>query len=528
MGSSNTVLDPIEFRHLTVKNRVFRSSVTGRWDNYDGSGNQARVNWENKFAKGGVGAIISSYVPVSIEGRITPQVSTIHEDRLIPFWQTIGETVRTHGCKYIIQLSHSGRQRDIEGVENTTIHPHSKAIAPQNAPSTTNQADQINGLPANTMSTAKVKAIVQEFAAAARRAQAAKLDGIELHSSHGYLINQFLSKGINRRKDQYGGSLENRYRFLQDIVRAVRQQVGDKFHFQAKISIREFNDIIPPWPCGHRGNDLEESIQICQWLERDGIDAIHVSRGSTFPHPLLPSGPFPMEMLKYTYDTMISSGGFASFRNYILFRYKILRPLFYWFWNRYPKQEQKRFPTPFQGNRVTQAELDRFFCEHVPAEEMNDLLKRHQGTVIGDAKLVKEALTEIPVITTGGFQQASFINQAIQEGYTDAVSMARMLVANPDLVNAYFQKQIDIPDRPCTYCNECLGAYLELPVGCHNIDRFYQRSVEGLGHRGEAYAAAAQEALQAKNADVMSVFQPTARVFDPNQMEVSEASSLNL
>ena len=65
MSTDKTLLDPIHFRNLTVKNRVFRSSVTGRWDNYDGSGNQARVNWENKFARGGVGAIISSYVPVS-------------------------------------------------------------------------------------------------------------------------------------------------------------------------------------------------------------------------------------------------------------------------------------------------------------------------------------------------------------------------------------------------------------------------------------------------------------------------------
>ncbi|WP_017327318.1 NADH:flavin oxidoreductase [Synechococcus sp. PCC 7336] len=515
MSNSKTVLDPIEFRHLTVKNRVFRSSVTGRWDNYDGSGNQARVNWENKFAKGGVGAIISSYVPVSIEGRITPQVSTIHADRLIPFWKTIGETVRQHGCKYIIQLSHSGRQRDIEGVENTTIDPRSKAIQPKPAPSTTGQADQINGLPANLMSLAEVENIVRDFASAAGRAKEAGLDGIELHSSHGYLINQFLSAGINRRTDKYGGDLKGRYQFLKEIVGAVRNVVGSDFHFQAKISIREYNNIIPPW--GHAGNSVDDSLQICQWLEEDGIDAIHVSRGSTFPHPLLPSGPFPFEMLRYTYDTMVSSGGFASFRNFLLFRYRFLRPLFQLLWNRLPKKVGSKYKQPFSGNEITSDMLDKFFQEHVSAEEVNALLQRHQGTVLRDAKAVKEVLQEIPIITTGGFQQASFINKAIQEGYTDAVSMARMLVANNDLVNNYFAKGLDISDRPCTYCNECLGAYLELPVGCHTIDRFYQRSVQGLSQADACEAA--QEALKAKNDEVMSVFEPTAKVFVPSHAD---------
>ena len=72
---------------MTVKNRVFRSNVSGRFDNYDGSGNQARINWETKFAKGGVGAIISSFVPVHLRGRIVPNSAMIDDDRHIPFWR---------------------------------------------------------------------------------------------------------------------------------------------------------------------------------------------------------------------------------------------------------------------------------------------------------------------------------------------------------------------------------------------------------------------------------------------------------
>ena len=111
------IFEPLAFRHLMVKNRIFRSNVSGRFDNYDGSGNQARINWETKFARGGVGAIISSFVPVSIRGRIVPNYATIDRDACIPFWRALGRAVHEHECRFIMQLSHAGRQRDIPGIE---------------------------------------------------------------------------------------------------------------------------------------------------------------------------------------------------------------------------------------------------------------------------------------------------------------------------------------------------------------------------------------------------------------------------
>src|SRR5947208_10341465 len=114
---ADSIFQPLKFRNLTVKNRVFRSNIAGRLDNYDGSGNQARINWEVKFARGGVGAIISSFVPVQIRGRIMPNYATIDRDERIPFWRKLGEAVHAYDCKYILQLSHGGRQRDIGGIE---------------------------------------------------------------------------------------------------------------------------------------------------------------------------------------------------------------------------------------------------------------------------------------------------------------------------------------------------------------------------------------------------------------------------
>ena len=101
-----TIFPPLKFRNRSVKNRIFRSNVWGRFDNYDGSGAQARINGEVKFARGGVGAIISSFVPVSIRGRIVPNYAIIDDDDKIPFWRALGEAVHAHDCRYILQLSH--------------------------------------------------------------------------------------------------------------------------------------------------------------------------------------------------------------------------------------------------------------------------------------------------------------------------------------------------------------------------------------------------------------------------------------
>ncbi|MGH3062412.1 MAG: NADH:flavin oxidoreductase, partial [Gaiellaceae bacterium] len=111
--SAETIFRPLRFRNLEVKNRVFRSNVAGRFDHYDGTGTQARINWELKFARGGVGAILSSWTAVDERGKIVPSFAAIERDERIPFWRELGERVHEHGCKYVVQLAHAGRQRDV-------------------------------------------------------------------------------------------------------------------------------------------------------------------------------------------------------------------------------------------------------------------------------------------------------------------------------------------------------------------------------------------------------------------------------
>ncbi len=247
-----SIFQPLQFRNLTVKNRVFRSNVSGRFDNYDGSGNQARINWELKFARGGVGAIISSFVPVQLRGRIVPNYAMIDHDRHIPFWRALGKAVHEHDCKFIMQLSHGGRQRDINGIEHPT------------GLSATSDSDPIHGFRCERMTIPQIKETVAAFAEGARRAREAGLDGVELHGANGYLITQFLSSAINDRTDEYGGPLENRARFVLQIVRAIRDRVGDDFHLQMKISVQEQDDALAFFNRGPSGNTVEESIQVWQ------------------------------------------------------------------------------------------------------------------------------------------------------------------------------------------------------------------------------------------------------------------------
>jgi 2,4-dienoyl-CoA reductase-like NADH-dependent reductase (Old Yellow Enzyme family) len=418
--NQDVIFTPLRFRNLEVKNRIFRSSISGRFDNEDGSLTQTRINWECKFAKGGVGAIISSYVPVLMEGRIIAGYATVHRDEFIQHWQKLGEAVHSFDCKFIMQLSHSGRQLDIPGVHNYT----------RPALSSTSRKETLHGILCRAMSLPEIHHTIKAFARGAWRAREAGLDGVELHAANGYLFTQFLSSGINDRKDEYGGSLANRARFLLDVIQAIRAEVGGGYHLQVKISAVDHNNVIP-WE--GKGNTLQESIEVARWCEAAGADAIHVSTGSLFPHPLNPPGDFSFETIALTYDVAISSG-VDTFRNYLLFRYPVLRPIFRWLWFR-----MKR------GRPV-------------------------EGVGLDEARAIKAAV-KIPVISTGGWQSAAKIRDAINSGDCDGVAIARSLIANPDLLR-FWAAGDDLPPRPCTYCNRCLLNAPKNPLGCYEPLRF--------------------------------------------------------
>jgi 2,4-dienoyl-CoA reductase (NADPH2) len=350
-----------------------------------------------------------------------PNYATIDRDERIPFWRELGKRVHEHDCRFILQLSHAGRQRDMPGIE------YAKGL------SSTSDPEPLHGFECERMTLEDIRRTVDDFAAGAVRARAAGLDGVELHGANGYLITQFLSSAINDRRDDYGGTLHNRARFLLEVVAAIRKQAGSDFHLQVKISATEYNNAMTPFEPA--GNTVNDSVQVARWLEDAGVDALHVSSGSSFPHPRNPAGDFPISEMLKTFPAMLASGT-NELRNYLTLRAEPAAKIYQALWER------------ARGDTI-------------------------EGINLPDSRKIKAAV-RIPVICTGGFQTASVIRQAIDGGACDAVSIARPLVANNDLVKM-FAAGADRAPKPCTYCNKCLVNVIQNPLGCYEESRYASR-----------------------------------------------------
>lgn len=418
LSGGDILFEPLEFRNLTVRNRLFRGSLTGRMDHYDGSGTEVRINFEVKYAKTGIGAIISANAPVHVRGMLSPGHAHIERDDRIPFWRELVRRVHEHGCPYIIQLIFAGRQREV-----ADLLQYEKGL------SSTDKPEPLRGSACEQMTKEQIAMVVDAFGEGARRAREAGADGIEIHGANGFLVTQFLSKAINRRKDEYGGSLENRARLAIEIVRDIRKKVGDDYHLQFKISAVEHVRELYPW-LGD-GNTIEDSVEVCKWLEKAGVDAFHISTGTAFPHPRMPPGRLPVEEAARVFDLFSERHALGT----VLLHTPIKALL------------RRRWDKVARG--------------------------REEGILLADASAVRQAVS-VPVICAGGFQTASVIRNAIDGGSCDAVSMARPLLANPDLPRL-FAAGSDRPPKPCTYSNKCLIKYMTFPVGCYDETRFASR-----------------------------------------------------
>ena len=181
----------------------------------------------------------------------------IDDDDKIPFWREVGKRVHDHDCRFMMQLSHSGRQQDMGGVENLFKEPRAQPTRRISSRNTGPGHDRY-GHPRGR----------RAVRAGRPPRLVAGLDGVELHGANGYLITQFLSSGINDRTDDYGGPVENRARFVLEIVRAIRREVGPEFHLQMKINGVDHNNRLYPWK--KKGNTLEDTFTICKMLLDDG------------------------------------------------------------------------------------------------------------------------------------------------------------------------------------------------------------------------------------------------------------------
>jgi 2,4-dienoyl-CoA reductase-like NADH-dependent reductase (Old Yellow Enzyme family)/thioredoxin reductase len=253
---------------LEIKNRLVMTAMGVGVGDHSGIASDAFIEFYRQRAAGGAGLIVTEVTRVNDEhGVCEYDQLSLSSDDMIPSFKKLADTVHQYDTKIFAQLHHPGRESHLAINPNTKELVSSSAVPSRVAPE-----------PTRALSVDEIHSLVKDFAAAAVRAQKAGLDGVELHAGHGYLIMQFLSANDNFRDDEYGGSLENRMRFLMEIIAAIREACGNDFPISVRLSSSEFLDQVGIM----RGITLPESIEIAKACEKAGADFLNISSGTHF------------------------------------------------------------------------------------------------------------------------------------------------------------------------------------------------------------------------------------------------------
>ena len=267
---------------LDIRNRIIMAPMGTNLAGEDGAITERMKWYYEERAKGGVGLIIVEPAAVDYPcGTAMPCQIAISDDKFLPGLAELAEVIHRHGAKVAIQLHHAGKLATMDLAQGR------QPIAASPIPIPTGQllqdltAEEILkvGQPSSNMSEGgpaareitkqEVQHLVQRFAEAAERAKKAGFDGVEIHAGHGYLIGGFLSQATNKRKDEYGGDLKGRARFLLETIKAIRQRVGDTYLVWCQLDGREYKI--------ENGITVKESKEIARMAVKAGIDALHVS-----------------------------------------------------------------------------------------------------------------------------------------------------------------------------------------------------------------------------------------------------------
>ncbi|GAB7100589.1 NADH:flavin oxidoreductase/NADH oxidase [Thermobifida fusca] len=273
------LFEPLKLRDTLIPNRVWVSPMC-QYSAHNGVPNDWHLVHLGQFALGGAGLVIAEATAVVPEGRISPADAGLWNDEQASAWRRITDFLRAHGAVPAIQLAHAGRKASTavpwEG-EHTV--PETEGGWP--TVSSTNQPFGSLAAP-RALTTDEVAALPEHFAAAARRAETAGFDVVELHFAHGYLAHQFYSPLVNDRTDRYGGSFDNRVRLLLEITEAVRQVWPAHRPLFARISATDWVE------GGWTGDD---SVRLARLLADRGVDLIDTSSGGAVPDARIPVRP---------------------------------------------------------------------------------------------------------------------------------------------------------------------------------------------------------------------------------------------
>ncbi|MEJ5256142.1 MAG: NADH:flavin oxidoreductase [Acidimicrobiales bacterium] len=357
---ANTAPDPFSPARLgpvTLRNRIIKAATfEGATPNHVVS--DRLIEFHRAVARGGVGMTTVAYCAVSPEGCGTPN-EIILNDAAVPGLARLAEELHALGAAVSVQIGHAGAVAAATG--HRGLSP-SRIFSPLAMRFT------------KPVTTEDIRRISQDFADAARRVADAGADAVELHFGHGYLVSEFFSPRLNRRTDEWGGSLQNRSRFARRVASMVRDAVGDRLAVIAKLNMA---DGVPG------GLWLDESVEIARMLEADGaLDALELTAGSSLQNPM------------------------------------------YLFRGEAPIHEMAAvFPQPI---RIGFKLLGRRFLPTYPYEE---------AYLLPYARQFRAALS-MPLILLGGINRRDTIERAMLEGF-DFVAMGRALLREPDLVTRF-------------------------------------------------------------------------------------------
>ncbi|HWZ96398.1 MAG TPA: NADH:flavin oxidoreductase/NADH oxidase [Candidatus Dormibacteraeota bacterium] len=275
-----TLFTPIRFREIELKNRIVVSPMC-EYSAVDGHPQTWHLVHLGSRAVGGAALVIAEATAVEERGRISPADTGIYLDAHVESWQPLTKFIRSQGAIAGVQLAHAGRKAstDLPWKGGKPLSPSAGGWEPVSASPV--PFDDGYTTP-RELSVPELHEIVKSFALAAKRALAAGFEVIEIHSAHGYLLHQFLSPLTNQRKDEFGGSFENRLRFPLLVTKAVREVWPERLPLFYRLTATD-------WVEG--GWDLEQSIELARQLKQLGVDLIDCSSGGTVPRAQIPAGP---------------------------------------------------------------------------------------------------------------------------------------------------------------------------------------------------------------------------------------------
>ncbi len=256
-----TLFEPVHIGNMTLRNRVLRSATYYGLADEEGFIGETSVDLIGGLAENDVGLVVTGYAYVQTHGQSVSDQNGIHTDDHIPGYRKMTKAVHDVDGHVVMQINHGG-------VNAYTASFHDDdymAVSVYEGMPTYRK-------PAREMTEEDIRGIIDAYGQAARRVQEAGFDGVQIHGAHGYLVSQFLSPVTNRRRDEWGGSLDNRMRFVVEATRAIRKEVDDDFPVMIKLGARDYVR-------DGKGLTIEEGAKVARSLEQEGMCMVEISHG---------------------------------------------------------------------------------------------------------------------------------------------------------------------------------------------------------------------------------------------------------